>query len=209
MPKLEKHHGLSHRERQVIEFAAQGMTDSEIADALGIRPATVATYWQRVRLKYGSHLRAELILIVYREIFEAQLSRLREEIESMSATRLDDQHCRMALDAAAEAVFIVDARGRIMHANRFAEQLFGYEPDGLSGLRHDQLLVPGDRPRHLESVQGFFSASEGPRVTAHDHVQAQRRDGAAIFIDATISTIESAPPLTAICIARAVDAPAR
>jgi len=41
---------LSVRERQVLSLAARGETDQGIANRLGISPATVNSYWVRIRL---------------------------------------------------------------------------------------------------------------------------------------------------------------
>lgn len=49
---------LSIRERELLEFAAQGTSNAEIARRLSLSPNTVKTYWQRVYEKLGSSDRA-------------------------------------------------------------------------------------------------------------------------------------------------------
>jgi two-component system nitrate/nitrite response regulator NarL len=49
---------LSIRERELLELAAQGTTNAEIARRLSLSPNTVKTYWQRVYEKLGSSDRA-------------------------------------------------------------------------------------------------------------------------------------------------------
>jgi hypothetical protein len=49
------------RERQVIQGAAEGKTDRQIARDLGISPETVATYWRRIRLRHGGSSRTEIV----------------------------------------------------------------------------------------------------------------------------------------------------
>lgn len=49
------------REQQVIQGAAEGKTDRQIARDLGISPETVATYWRRIRLRHGGSSRTEII----------------------------------------------------------------------------------------------------------------------------------------------------
>lgn len=49
---------LSIRERELLELAAQGTTNAEIARRLSLSPNTVKTYWQRVYEKLGSADRA-------------------------------------------------------------------------------------------------------------------------------------------------------
>lgn len=49
---------LSIRERELVELAAQGTTNADIARRLSLSPNTVKTYWQRVYEKLGSSDRA-------------------------------------------------------------------------------------------------------------------------------------------------------
>lgn len=46
-------HGFSQREREVVRAAAEGLVNKEIADRLGLRPGTIATYWRRIYKKTG------------------------------------------------------------------------------------------------------------------------------------------------------------
>jgi DNA-binding CsgD family transcriptional regulator len=49
------------REREILECAAQGLTDKEIAARLGISRETVATYWKRIRLRLDGASRTEAV----------------------------------------------------------------------------------------------------------------------------------------------------
>ena len=44
---------LTPREKQVAQLGANGLTNREIAQVLGIKPRTVVTYWQNVFNKFG------------------------------------------------------------------------------------------------------------------------------------------------------------
>ena len=52
---------LSGRERELLEFAAEGLTTAEIAERLYLSPNTVKTYWQRLYEKLGARDRASAI----------------------------------------------------------------------------------------------------------------------------------------------------
>jgi two-component system response regulator NreC len=52
---------LSHREREVLELVAQGYTNQQIADHLGLSVKTVETYRARLVEKLGLQSRAELV----------------------------------------------------------------------------------------------------------------------------------------------------
>lgn len=57
---------LSERERQVVELVADGMTNIEIGEALGISPKTVARHRERIMGKLNLHSCAELVKFAIR-----------------------------------------------------------------------------------------------------------------------------------------------
>ena len=59
--KLEKA-GLTRREREVVQLAAQGYNDDEIATMLSISAFTVKFHLKRIFKKLGIHKRVELIV---------------------------------------------------------------------------------------------------------------------------------------------------
>jgi two-component system, NarL family, nitrate/nitrite response regulator NarL len=59
-------HGLSAREREVLDLLAGGSGQDEIAEALFISPKTVATHIQRILTKLGVHSRAQAVALALR-----------------------------------------------------------------------------------------------------------------------------------------------
>jgi two-component system response regulator NreC len=57
---------LSERERQVVELVADGLTNIEIGEALGISPKTVARHRERIMGKLDLHSCAELVKFAIR-----------------------------------------------------------------------------------------------------------------------------------------------
>lgn len=57
---------LSRRELQVIECVAQGLTNTQIGEALGISPKTVARHRERIMDKLNMHSSAELVRFAIR-----------------------------------------------------------------------------------------------------------------------------------------------
>ncbi len=58
--------GLSRRELQVIECVAQGLTNIQIGETLGISPKTVARHRERIMDKLDMHSSAELVRFAIR-----------------------------------------------------------------------------------------------------------------------------------------------
>ena len=54
--------GLTRREKEVVQFAAQGYNDDEIAKMLSISAFTVKFHLKRIFKKLGIHKRVELIV---------------------------------------------------------------------------------------------------------------------------------------------------
>jgi DNA-binding NarL/FixJ family response regulator len=56
---------LTDREREVVALAAQGMTNSEIAEELVLSPATARTHVSRAMIKLNARDRAQLVVFAY------------------------------------------------------------------------------------------------------------------------------------------------
>ncbi|HKS99636.1 MAG TPA: response regulator transcription factor [Rugosimonospora sp.] len=57
---------LTEREREVLGYVGQGLSNEEIGERLRISPATVRTHVSRGAVKLGARDRAQLVVIVYR-----------------------------------------------------------------------------------------------------------------------------------------------
>lgn len=56
---------LSDRERQVLTLVARGLTNTEIADSLGLSPLTAKTHVSRIMGKLDARDRAQLVILAY------------------------------------------------------------------------------------------------------------------------------------------------
>jgi DNA-binding NarL/FixJ family response regulator len=57
---------LTERERELVGYVAQGSSNDEIAEQLGLSPLTVKTHVNRAMVKLGARDRAQLVVIAYR-----------------------------------------------------------------------------------------------------------------------------------------------
>jgi DNA-binding NarL/FixJ family response regulator len=62
----DRYETLSDRERQIFQLVAEGRSNKEVAEVLGISPATVETHRARVLQKLDVHNTAELVLYAVR-----------------------------------------------------------------------------------------------------------------------------------------------
>jgi DNA-binding CsgD family transcriptional regulator len=54
---------LSPREIDVLSYAAKGLADKQIAKCIQVQPATVRTYWERIRTKLAARNRTHAVCL--------------------------------------------------------------------------------------------------------------------------------------------------
>ena len=81
---LEKHETLTTREREVLQLTAEGFTNGEIAQKLGISSRTAETHRQHVLQKLGLRSQAEIIRYAIRKniISSENADKLRGEMKN-------------------------------------------------------------------------------------------------------------------------------
>jgi PAS domain S-box-containing protein len=94
-----------------------------------------------------------------------------------------------SFDAMPDAVIMVDRDGSIVHANEFAEGLFGYEQGTLIGLKIEMLLPERFRKRHPEFVGQFFAEPVARPIGLGRELFAIRRDGQEFSVEVAIGPI--------------------
>lgn len=200
----------SPRERQLLDLAAEGLTDTAIGQCLGISEATVGTYWGRVRIKLGPYSRTELVAIVMRAEREAAVAELRLENEQVvrdlhaSVLAGDVDFYRTLLDAAPDAMILVTKDGLLAHANRAAGELFGYEPEEMLGMELLDLVPERFRTKHKEHREEYVTDPKRREMGEHLETPALRKDGTEFKIRAALSAITAPEGLMVTCMIRAV-----
>jgi protein-histidine pros-kinase len=104
---------------------------------------------------------------------------------------------RGLLDAAPDAMVIVDRDGRIVFANVQVAALFGYEPRELIG-REIEILVPERfRAGHPRQRQGYSHAPRPRPMGIGLDLYGRRRDGSEFPVEISLSPMEGEDgPLT-------------
>jgi PAS domain S-box-containing protein len=203
---------LSPREKQLLQFAAEGMTDTAISHTLGISEATVGTYWGRVRIKLGPYSRTELVAIVMRAEREAAVDALRREnehlvgeLQKMVASETSPLY-RELLENAPDAMILVSEKGAIDYANAVARELFGYERDEMEGSDLLILIPTRFRDKHVEHRVDYISDPRRREMGEHLETPAVHRDGSEFPVRAALSAIPSPTGMVVMCVVRAIKA---
>jgi two-component system sensor kinase FixL len=84
---------------------------------------------------------------------------------------------RALLDAAVDAIVVIDERGRIVTFNAAAERMFGYPADEVLGRPIDALMPEPDRTRHPGYMENYLRTGEARIIGIGREVLACRKDG--------------------------------
>ena len=204
---------LSPREKQLLEMAVAGMTDQAISNKLGISLATVGTYWGRVRIKFGPYNRTELVAIYLKDEANHALSSLRTENSDL-LTKIDEhaktvqmlqsslELFRGLIETAPDAILIVNSDGVIELANEQAEEIFGYGPNELLGLKVEELIPDRYHEDHLKNRAEYAEHPTRRKMGEHAATVAKRKDGSEFPIAAALNATQSPRGVLVTCIIR-------
>ena len=97
---------------------------------------------------------------------------------------------RSALDAAPDAMIIIDSSGVIRFANRQMSALFGYDHDEIIGCGIEQLLPERFRARHVDHRTRYVRGGRARPMGAGLDLFALHRDGREFPVEISLSPIE-------------------
>src|SRR5581483_10810783 len=97
---------------------------------------------------------------------------------------------RSALDAAPDAMIIIDAGGVIRYANRQVSALFGYPHDEVIGKEVEQLMPERFRKRHLGHRDGYIHNVRWRPMGQGLELFGQRRDGTEFPVEISLSPVQ-------------------
>lgn len=100
-----------------------------------------------------------------------------------------EQRFRGLLEAAPDAILMIDQTGCIELVNRQAEQLFGYTRTELLGLPVDRLVPERFRGAHAGHRQGYFRDPHARQMGAGLDLSAQRRDGSEFPVEISFGPV--------------------
>jgi PAS domain S-box-containing protein len=101
----------------------------------------------------------------------------------------------LVVEAAPNAMLMIDSERRIVLVNRAAEQLFGYAREELDGHTVEMLIPQRYRDSHPQHVRGFLEQPRTRSMGAGRELFGQRKDGTEVPIEIGLNPIETSEGL--------------
>lgn len=110
--------------------------------------------------------------------------------EAETALRRSEAFRAGILDAALDAIIMVDANSTVVEWNPSAERIFGYRRDEAMGREMSELIIPPEfRDAHQQGMKRYLATGEGPVLGSRLQLPAMRKDGSSFPAELTITSI--------------------
>jgi two-component system, LuxR family, sensor kinase FixL len=98
------------------------------------------------------------------------------------------------LDAAVDAIIVIDHRGRIEQFSLAAERVFGYAAAEVMGQNVDVLMPAPYRDEHDEYMNHYRNTGEARIIGIGREVKARRKDGSIFPCELAVGQVQGAVP---------------
>ena len=95
------------------------------------------------------------------------------------------------IDAAPDAIVVVDVAGIVVRVNRRAERLLGFDREEVTGRSFIDLLTGRDQSPDIDKLTQLAEAPPQLQATTYVEVMVQRKDGTALPVDVTLNGLET------------------
>jgi PAS domain S-box-containing protein len=110
----------------------------------------------------------------------------------MPASEHTDDTFRLIVEAAPNAIVVIDERGRMVIVNSQTEKLFGYGREELMGQPIELLVPERFRPNHPDRRQSFFADPRARPMGAGRDLFGLRKDGTEFPVEIGLNPIRTA-----------------
>lgn len=111
--------------------------------------------------------------------------------DDITARKAEEERFQSLLDAAPDAMVIVDQSGEITLVNIATEELFGYSREELIGQKVELLVPESIRTEHPSFRDKFFTRPGDMSILENKNFTGQTRTGELVPVDISLSPIEA------------------
>lgn len=111
-------------------------------------------------------------------------------VVDITARKREQERFRVALDAAPNALLMVDSQGTIVLCNRNTEHVFGYTRDELVGRPIEVLIPPEAAARHRHHQTGYMTSPTQRTMGAGRELEALRKDGERFPVEVALQPVD-------------------
>jgi two-component system sensor kinase FixL len=104
------------------------------------------------------------------------------------------QELRALLDAAVDAVIVIDGQGRIETFNRAAQQMFGYREIEMLGRNVNVLMPEPEHSAHDEYLRRYLATGQARIIGIGREVEARRSDGSVFPASLAVGRVAGTEP---------------
>jgi PAS domain S-box-containing protein len=122
---------------------------------------------------------------------------VKDQTEMMQQTERSNAHKRAVMEAALDAIVLMDHEGRVTDFNPAAEKTFGYLREEVVGRPLAEVLIPQSlREQHQRGLRNYLSTGEARVIGRRLELPAMRKDGIEFPAEVAIVPILSdGPPI--------------
>ena len=133
-----------------------------------------------------------------RRLIDTEESLRSTEERAGDQLRQSESTIRTLLETASQAILAVDPGGRIVLANRMAEDMFGYSKQELLQRRIETLIPERLREHHIKDRKHFFKKSKTRPMGAGFDLFGRKKDGREFPVEVSLSHIQSDQEVLAV-----------
>jgi PAS domain S-box-containing protein len=129
-------------------------------------------------------------------------ARAEDALEGLRHARSAERLYRSLIDAAPDAVVVIDGAGEIILVNLLALSLFGYTREEMIGHSIELLVPVAARARHGGRVKAYLTAPEARAMRGGLQLEGLRKDGEVFPVEISLSPVQTAEGLVVSCCLR-------
>lgn len=112
------------------------------------------------------------------------------KLEEMELAEIDTR-LRTIIDAAPDAVILMNSEGILTGWNGQAEKIFGWAREETIGhMLHDMIIPPQYRNAHIQGLKNFLASGEGGALNKRIEITGLHREGHQFAIELAISPVK-------------------